>query len=165
MSEFVAVSNSTFEIEITPAVQGSNVIATPNAGVHGPTFPAVFTIDDTGHTEDSNCAVQGDQILVTEITQKSLAVPPTTGAADDYGCEPLAVGVNTWINKGSYSILATAIKTLCSGEKVMREGDTTIVPCACNGTTPTTPPPTGVPFAGVCSVKISVAGQDKVKAE
>jgi len=162
MSKFIAVENSDFEITVTPVSAGSNVIAVPN-GTASPTNPAKFGKDDVSYIADSKCTSAGDNILVDKISPKTTVVPAVSGVADDFSCAPL-VDVNTWISKGSFKISAGSVKCSASGKKVMLEGDETIVNCVCSGTTVTTPPPTGVPFAGSCSIKISKAGQSVSEA-
>jgi hypothetical protein len=163
MSEYVAVSNSTFEIEVTPVVIGSAVIATPNNGVHGPLNPAFFGINDCKKTEDNNCKVNGDKILVDNITEVLPGVPspPSGGAAADFSCGT-NIGESTWVLRGLYIINSSAIKAKCSGLSTILENDSTIINCVCSGTNTAGPP---VSFAGSCVIKVSKAGQTKVKAE
>lgn len=162
MSEYVAVSNGTFEIAVTPTVLGSPTVATPNQGVHNPGFPAYFGINDCKKVEDNNCKVQGDKFLVDSLREKIPGVPPTGGTALDFNCGPTG-GASAWVLGGTYVVLPTSIAVKCSGIKVMRDNDSTVINCSCQGSNNVSPTPQT--FAGSCSIKISNAGQTKVKAE
>lgn len=162
MSEFVAVSNNDFEIEVTPNAAATNVIATPNNGTATPIAPAKFGINDVGKTEDDNCKVQGDKFLVQQLNETTTGVPPVGGAATDFSCAPLT-GASVWTAGGIYIILAGSLKTKCSNKSVLLENDSTTVNCFCAGSNNVSPVPQG--FTGSCSIKISKAGQDKVKSE
>lgn len=170
MSELIAVSNDSFEITIIPDTPPIGVPPAiqvfPNAGIP----PYTFGINDVSKTEDSNCKCQGDQILVDELTQKT--VLPTPAAADDYGCDVLGgliASNGSFVNKGSYVIGAGADKVKCSSVAVMLENDeTTLVPltkCACAAAYTISTPPGPIPCVGSCSIKITNAGQAKVKAK
>ncbi len=168
MSELIAVDGSGLVIEVTPepvpppppAVQ-----VFPNAGIP----PYEFGNGDVGLTPDSKCKCQGDAVLVTEITQLSPYAPPATGTADDFACDVLGSLIQTWIDKGQFSIPPTVDKVHASGEDVMRENDETVpgapplaTRCGCQaqyvvGTTV-------INCIGSCMVKVKTAGQDKARA-
>lgn len=163
MSELIAVSNSSFQVKVTPLAAGSQIIATPNLGVHNPSTPAYFGINDVGKTKDPNCKSGGDNFLVDEVTQKSGPAP--AGTADDFNCGVLTPGVKSWSSKGSFVIPSTAKKVKGSGIKFMRKGDSTIVNCTCSGFNNVTPPPSGTAFTGSCQIEISTAGQTVVRGK
>lgn len=159
MSELLAVNNNDFEITVTPTAIPSTTVATPNNGSSTPVSPALFGINDTNFTEDDKCKCSGDKVLVTKLNQKN-----SLGANVDFSCAPLSVSPFTFTPPGGvYTILAGSSKVKCSSQKVMLEGDETTVNCVCAGVDSTTPTP--IAFTGSCSIKISKAGQTKVKAE
>lgn len=162
MSELVAVNNSNFEIEVTPAGLPGPTVASPNNGTATPTSPAIFGVGDCKVVKDNNCKIQGDEVLKDKITEKlpSNPTPPplgSGGSAADFLCAP-TVGTSAWSNRGAYSINSTADKSKCSGVAVMREKDSTIINCVCAGTNAASP--TTAPFSGSCIIKISKAGQN-----
>lgn len=164
MGEFVAVSNSSFEITVTPLLAPSATIATPNGGTATPASPGIFGINDCGKTEDDNCKVDGDKILVDKITESTPGVPtpPSGGAAGDFLCGPVG-GASAWTNRGAYVIPAAANEVRCSGILVMLENTNNTINCACAGSNNASPTPQ--PFAGNCVVRLNKAGQTVTKAE
>lgn len=155
MSDFLAVDNNTFEIEVRPVLIPSTAIATPNNGTATPVTPGLFGEADCQKVLDTKCDVQGDDCLKDKITQKGVF---PLGAKDDFSCIPLSVAPFTFSVAGIYTILAGAIKNKMSTIAPMLEGDTTIVNCTCVGVDTNS-----LPFTGSCTVTITKAGQTVLK--
>lgn len=145
------------------AVDGMTLSITAQSGSKVTPGKTSAGVDDVSVLKKEAVKISGKRVLVDKVTGKSVIVGivaiESVHAA--WGCTPTPPGAPTWTVNGSFQMMAGATSVKCDEKKCMLEGDSAM--CTCSGTC--VQGSSSTDFSGSCEIKISDAGQTKVKGE